>query len=454
MTQAAEDDALAWLYSRSRAGGERTSARAAALLAALGLAPPPLTAVVVGTNGKGTVTAMMAAGLSAAGRVTGRFLSPHVEAFEERVAVAGNPTTRGRVAEFVRAARDLDAAWPHGEATRPAFFEWVLAFALDEFNRLGADAAVLEAGVGGHHDATRAVAPLALAVLTNVDLDHVETLGGSLEAIARDKALAFRPGVPAVCGATQPGVLAVVGSVAAELGAPLHVDPFAAGGGGEAALFTLPRAVERALGEPGTAGGLRRANRRANSRLAAAALRLLGVDEAGVAAGLTAPALPARLERFLLPPAAVGSRPVLVVLDGAHDPAAADRLAGEVEPGYVLLFGALARKQGREVLERLAPRAAGVVVTDAATGEPAAHARAGDVYLSDTSAALGAALALAEATPTNQPTVVVAGSLYLAGLVRPLLRAAGTRLMDPWEGPAPRPAAGLSARSRRATYGG
>lgn len=453
---------MAWLYARTRGGGERTPARARELLARLGLTPPPLAAVVVGTNGKGTVTAMLAAGLTAGGRVTGRFLSPHVEVFEERVIVDGEPVSPERVDAFVRAARRLDEGWAGGEATRPSFFEWTLALALTEFARRGAAAGVFEAGVGGLHDATRALEPLALTVLTNVDLDHVETLGPTVEAIARDKALAFRRGVPAVCGAHQPTALAVIREVAGAVGAPLHVDPEAAAVGGrtsaDEALFALPSAADRALAASGEPGSLRRANRRANSRLAAAALRLLGADEAAVEAGLAAPALPARLERFLLPDGDAAGAGVLVVLDGAHDPAAAERLAAEVAPGYVLLFGALARKQGGQVLAALAPNAATVVITDAAVDDPAAHRGAGNAYVPDTAAALDAALAAARHAGGEPPTIVVAGSLYLAGLVRPLLRGRGRRLPDAWEAvsacPEQRGETGLSARSRRATCGG
>lgn len=436
----AYSEALEWLYARTRSGGERTSARAATLLRELGLTPPALTAVVVGTNGKGTVSTMVARGLSASGARAGRFLSPHVEEFRERVAIDGVPVSEAALVAFVERARRLDDDWPHGAGLRPAFFEWTLAFALERF-AASADACVLEAGVGGLHDATRAVEPVDLVVLTNVDLDHMDTLGTTLTAIASDKAGAFREGVPVVCGASQPEVVAVAAARAAELGAPFHLDPFVADAprgagrsGGEVGLFELPGAVAgdlaaRPAGAPSGALAGANANRRANSRLAAAALRLLGAPESAVVAGLRAPALPARFERFIVRDERGAA--LLVVLDGAHDPAAAARLAAEVTPGYTLLFGALARKQGQRVLDTLAPRAATVIVTEAAPGEPPSAVWPGATVVADTAAALDAATAAAGAT--SAPLLLVAGSLYLAGLVRPLLTQRGTRLPDPWE---------------------
>jgi len=433
--------ALAWFFARTRAGAPRGDERARRLIGAMNLAAPRLTAVVVGTNGKGSVATMLARGLSAAGTRTGRFLSPHVEEFGERIAVDGVPIERGAVIRFVEAAERLDDEWPFGEETRPAFFDWTLALALTEFERTGADACVLEAGVGGLDDATHAVEPVALTVLTNVDLDHLEVLGPTLELIARSKAGAFRAGVPVVCGATQPGVVAIAAEVAESVGAPFHLDPFTQRnlrdgplGSSPPGLFALPAEIELALdAESPQALARPHANRRANARLAAAALRLLGVDEAAVATGLRAPALPGRLERFRVP--GPHGRDVMVILDGAHDPAAAARLALEVRPGYVLLFGALARKQGARVLERLLVDAAAVLVTEAALGEGAAWAPAGSKFVADTAEALDAAIATAadQGAGGDAATLLVAGSLYLAGLVRPLLMARGVRLPDPWE---------------------
>lgn len=368
---------------------------------------------MIGTNGKGTVTTMLAAGLTAAGHVTGRFLSPHVESFTERVAVDGLEISRSAVLDFTR--RAIAASAPGGalddlpDHLRPAFFEWTLALALQTFSAAdldnGVDYAVLEAGVGGKDDATSAVVAdnVALVVLTNVDLDHTDTLGTTVEAIAAEKAGAIAPGVPVVTGSTG-GALAVIAAVAAERGSPLHVDlP-------DDPLFAVPKGgIALVSAPPTTPSG----TRLANARLACAGLRLLGVPEAAIAVAVTAKALPGRGERFHVDG-------VNVLLDGAHDPAAAARLVDEVEGPYVLLFGSLARKQGRATLAVLAEDATAVVITEAQDGEGlAAFASSGYPLVPAPDEALATALSLAG----RGGTVVVAGSLYLAGRLRPLLHS-------------------------------
>ncbi len=446
--------ALGWLFTRTRAGAVRSPQRAARLLALLNLSAPPLSVSVVGTNGKGSVTTMTAAGLTAMGRVTGRFVSPHVESFQERVAVDGVPIAEERVTAFVATAQALSREKRWEEALAPAFFEWTLALALTEFARRGATAAVLEAGVGGASDATRAVQDVSLAVITNVDLDHLEALGPTLEHIAADKAGAIRPATPVVSGVAQTELRALVARQAERLGAPLHQfrheepesDP----------LFVLPARLQPALATSAT--------RLMNARLAAATLRLLGADEAAVEAGLRAPPLPARGERLLVATGEPNERhQVEVLLDGAHDPAAARRLLAEVgQRPYALLFGALGRKQGSAVLEVLAPGASQVVMTEAQAGEgQVVNAPAGARFVPEPDTALaaaldaaldaalvttlntapGTALAAHNATPPagSRPLLVVAGSLYLAGRIRPLLRARGVRQPAAWE-EAPEPA--------------
>ncbi len=386
-------EALAWLYARSRHGAPRDPSRAAALLRALGVRPPPLVVRVVGTNGKGTVTSMVAEGLRAAGVRTGRFLSPHVEDFRERIEIDGRPLARRTVRAFVARVRAMEGA------PDAAFFELTLALALHAFRRAGAGAAVLEAGVGGASDATQAVAHVRLVVLTNVTLDHVDTLGPDLATIARDKAGAAEAGVPLVTGASGEA-LEWVRRRAVEVGAPLWVDR------PSDPHFALP--VGTVTPEPPVRGR--------NARLACAALRLLGVDEAAVAAAVRAPALPARAESFVL-----GSR--TVVLDGAHDPAAAAALADTLPRGYVLLFGALPRKQGPATLAPLEARASRVIVTSAAAGEAPLEMGPGRLRIEDPRRALDAALAAAP----EGGTVAIAGSLYLAGRLRGLLRRRAAR---------------------------
>ncbi len=413
----------------------RTPERAAALLQRLGLEAPGLTVSVVGTNGKGSVSSMIAAGLAAGGHTAGLFTSPHVESFLERISVNGAHITEEAVTAFVTQAQRLATlgAAPEHRTLRPAFFEYTLALALHEYARRRATAAVLEAGVGGGSDATRAVEGVSLTVITNVDLDHTDTLGTTLEQIVADKAGAIRPGKPVVSGVAQAGPRAVVRQMAERSGAPLHQYVH---GARSQPLFGLPRSLTQLLKAYPT--------REMNARLAAAALRLLGLDESAVMAGLRTPPLPARGERFLVDHGGRAEGEAIdVVLDGAHDPAAAARLVAEVggtegrSRPYALLFGALGRKQGAAVLQVLSEAAHTVVVTEASAGDGVLPGPEGAVTLLDPEQALDAALTAASRAGAagERPLVVVAGSLYLAGRIRPLLRARGRRIQAAWELP-------------------
>lgn len=382
-------ETLEWLFAQTR-GAPRDPARMRALIAALGLRAPPSVVHVVGSNGKGSTAAMLAAGLRATGERAGLFVSPHLEEFRERISVNGEPIGAEAVAAAL--ARWRGAPLP----LRPGFFEWTLALALEHFAREGVTTAVVEAGIGAARDATLVLEPVALTVLTSVSLEHQLVLGDTLAAIAQDKAAALRPGVPAVTGA-EGEALEVVRAAAAERGSPLYADD------GAAPLFGLP--------EPFAPLARENPSRYRNARLAAAGLRLLGADEAAVAQAVASPPLPGRREPF-----AVRGRTVL--LDGAHNPAACAALAASLEPGFTLLFGALGRKQGEASLRALEPKARAVIVTDV-SGEPSALAAPGRLHLSDPEAALLAAL---EATPAGG-TLVVTGSFYLAGALRPRLKA-------------------------------
>ena len=390
---------LAWLFAQRR-DAPRDPGRMRPLLERLGIAPSVPSVHVVGTVGKGTVAAMIERGLRADGAITGRFLSPHIEDVRERVEVAGEPIPADELAAFVDRVRALELT------PKPAFFEICFALALDAFARRGVQVAVMEAGVGARGDATAALREVVLTVLTNVSTDHAATIGPTVADIAHDKAAAIRPGVPVVTGAT--GVArAIVVARAARVGAPLWADP----PGGDA--FAVP-ASDVARGDLA---------RMANQRLAAAALRVLHASEAAVSAGVTAEPLPARRERFT-----VDGR--TVILDAAHNPSGAASLAASLERGYVLVFGALARKDGARTLRALAGPARRVVLTEAADGDGVSVAWPDADVIANPEDALRHALA----SCPPRGTVVVAGSMYLAGRVRPWLRSragAATSTMAP-----------------------
>ncbi|MEX2502855.1 MAG: hypothetical protein WD336_10810, partial [Trueperaceae bacterium] len=217
--EARRERALARLFASTRGGAPRDSVRMRTVLTRLELPPPPPVVHVVGTNGKGTVAARVAAGLTAAGERPLRFLSPHVERFEERIAVAG---VEIRTDELLSG---LQRAWSLDPPLDAAFFELTLALALRVAADRRATWAVLEAGVGaggGGGAATAAVGNVVAVVLTHVGADHLDQLGPTLLDVARDKAEAIRPGVPVVSG-VRGEAAAVARRAAAERGSPLHL---------------------------------------------------------------------------------------------------------------------------------------------------------------------------------------------------------------------------------------
>lgn len=377
-------EALEWLFAQTRGGAPRSSERMKTLIARLGLESPPQVIHVVGTNGKGSVSAAVAAGLSAAGRRTGRFISPHVVDFRERIAVDGTWIAEEEVLTFVQNVPRLEPT--------PAFFELTLALALDHFAREQVKIAVIEAGVGAKYDATSALANVSGVVITNIGRDHLDTLGPTVRDVACDKAEAIRKNVWTVTGATGDG-LEVVRQVADARHSPLHVRE---AGGTRFDLPDLPQLTPTA---------------RHNAQLAAAALQLCGVGEAAIAEGLRA-RLPARAERFW-----VERKEVL--LDGAHNPSAAVALLESTRPPFTLLFGALPKKLGAETLSVLEPHAKGVVFTQASPGETSVLQRDDVPFVAEPLEALALALSLSGAGEQ----VVIAGSFYLAGRLRPWLLA-------------------------------
>jgi len=169
-------------------------ARVRAVALALGLLPPPHGVITVaGTNGKGSTVACLDALLRAAGRRCGRFTSPHLVRYNERICIDGREVAD---ADLIASFEQIEAA--RGPTTL-TFFEYNALAALDLFRRAPVDVAVLEVGLGGRLDATNIV-DADVGVVCSIGLDHVEWLGDSLEQIGREKAGIFRAGRPAVLG--------------------------------------------------------------------------------------------------------------------------------------------------------------------------------------------------------------------------------------------------------------
>ncbi len=170
---------------------------------------------VAGTNGKGSVSSMIAAIASAAGLRTGLHTSPHLTHVTQRMRIDGVPADEDWLVDTIAAHRDAI------ERIGPSFFELTVALTFRYFAEQDVDLAVIEVGLGGRLDGTNVLRP-ALSVITNIDLDHTDILGDTLGAIAREKAGIFKPGTPALSAVTQDEARTAIAAVADEVGAPLH----------------------------------------------------------------------------------------------------------------------------------------------------------------------------------------------------------------------------------------
>jgi dihydrofolate synthase/folylpolyglutamate synthase len=169
---------------------------------------------VAGTNGKGSVSHMLAAIFQAAGYKTGLYTSPHLKDFRERIRVNGEMIRKDFVTEFVARIRPLS------ESIDPSFFEVTVAMAFDYFAAEEVDIAIVEVGLGGRLDSTNIINP-ELSVITNIGFDHMNLLGDTLSKIAFEKAGIVKPGISVVIGEHQPESSLVFDQRAAELGAPI-----------------------------------------------------------------------------------------------------------------------------------------------------------------------------------------------------------------------------------------
>src|SRR5437588_2704036 len=223
-------EALSWLYSLQRFGIKlglenirrllHELSRSGGFQAAVGdleIAFPWKVIHVAGTNGKGSVCAMIDSICRAQGYRTGLFASPHLVLFRERIRVNGEMVSEDSVADDLTEIRNLVADWdPH-----PTFFEVTTALALKRFSGAKLDVVILETGIGGRLDATNAIQS-DVSVITQIDFDHEEWLGNTLAEIASEKAGIIKPGISVVSAPQRPDAEQVIRTRAAECKAPLQ----------------------------------------------------------------------------------------------------------------------------------------------------------------------------------------------------------------------------------------
>ncbi len=389
---------------------------------------------IAGTNGKGSVAAMLEAILRAAGYTTGLYTSPHLTRMNERIAVGGAPVSDADfAAAFEAAAGAIEAllaanALPHP----PSYFETLTAMAFRHFAQAGVEVAVVEVGLGGRLDATNVLTP-EVTVITAIDFDHERYLGHSIEKIAAEKAGIVKAGVPVINGAVHPTARQVVAERAQAVGpsAPLGtrapvVDVAAAFRAEEIKTHDVGRYEFTVRGPEGftlrLAPSLRGAFQIENGVTAAAAARELArrgwkIPTEAIAQGIAAAEWPGRMELVRRNP--------MIFLDGAHNPAGARQVARFwaahlADRRIHLVYGTVRDKAVEEVAELLFPPAASIVVTRPGTpraASPETLARLARAVNANVAVEPDPAQALARALEAAAPgdAVFVTGSLFLVG---------------------------------------
>jgi dihydrofolate synthase / folylpolyglutamate synthase len=396
-------DPLSYLFSLENFGIKFGLENITAIVERLGRPDRTFKSVhVAGTNGKGSVTAMVDAALRAAGHRSARYTSPHLTDLSERFVIGGRPVAHDTLVCAVASVRDVvESLRSDGTiSVQPTFFEVTTAVAFELFRREEVEVGVLEVGLGGRLDATNVVSPVVTAI-TSIAFDHQLYLGSTLGEIAFEKAGIIKSGVPVVVGPVDPQSLSVIARVASDRGAELvRATP------DDAAPFAL---------------GLHGDHQRSNAGVAVRVLDLLTargvtVPPDAIARGLADPEWPGRLDQRKL------SDGRELLLDAAHNPAGAAALASYLaaeSQRRPLVFAVMRDKDIDGMFRVLLPTIGAAVMTRASnprSADPSA--------LADTARTIAPHLPIAiepssmtalAAAWRMSPRIVVAGSIFLLG---------------------------------------
>ena len=370
---------------------------------------------IAGTNGKGSIAATLATILLECGYRVGRYTSPHLQRFNERITIDNKPVEDQDVVDAYNVITTIPSS-----QRQPTFFEFTTAMALYLFKQKKVEWAVVETGMGGRMDATNIIAPRA-TVITNISLEHKAYLGDSLAAIAGEKAGIIKKGVPLVTGVHQKTAFKVIEKKAAEMKIPVFR---------KGRDFKTRRQADKTMSYYGISHNwknlslsLEGDHQIDNTALALATLEVLSgsgqisLDHERLAAGLVNTKWPGRLEIVCQAP--------LVILDGAHNLMAARVLAAHLAKTYkqrplTLVVGILNDKPYRIILKDLASLCTRVIVTQptidralpASTLKMEAVKYCSHVEIVDN---VGDAVAHALKTSGKDDVICVAGSLYVVG---------------------------------------
>ena len=426
-------ESLDYLFGLQRLGARMGTLIVRALLEAIGNPQNAYPSVLIaGTNGKGSTAAFLASILKDAGIRAGVYTSPHLMRFEERIVVDGAeiaPEEVARIATELR-GRIESSDLLRQEESHPSFFETTTALAFRHFQEQRVEIAVLEVGMGGRLDATSVVDAI-ICLFTPIDLDHRDILGDTLADIAAEKSGILKTESRAITAPQHPEVMEVLHRAAVVRGAGLvEAERIWRTMEGTAGTLTLVAEAQPARRIESIPLALPGRHQWTNAVLAASAAIALPrfrerISDENIARGLASARWPGRCE-------VVAERPTLL-LDGAHNPAAAQALHRHLVERYtsagrkiIMIFGAMQDKDLPGIMEPLFPSAQRVILARAETPRAAdpvileglARRYHGSVLAAPS---LGAALSAAYREAGPEDVICVTGSLYLVGDVKTIL---------------------------------
>ena len=403
-------EALEYIHSVCWKGSKPGLSRITELCARLGDPQKKLRFIhVAGTNGKGSVSAMLTSILMKAGKKVGTFTSPYIFEFRERMCVNSEMISEDELAaatEFVR---------PHADAMEdsPTEFELITAIALVYFMWQKCDIVVLEAGMGGRLDSTNVIEHSEVSIITSIALEHTEYLGDSTEKIAAEKAGIIKGGCPVVAGRTDIGAAAVIRQKALDMNSPYFTPDYSM-------INDLRVSLGGCSFDYDTIKDIRLplvgAYQPDNAAVAITAARVIGIDDSVIKEGLCSVKWAGRFE--------ILSKDPIVIYDGGHNIQCAEAVAKTLRAlgteKVVLLTAVMADKEYRKMAEILAPFAANVYcVTPVNVPRSLAAEKYAQVYRelgvnasAEGSVMDGLRLALTYAEGNHIP-LLVTGSLYL-----------------------------------------
>lgn len=379
---------------------------------------------VAGTNGKGSVCAMLERVLRSAGLRTGLYTSPHLDDVRERIRIDGRPIPRRTFARHMSRALEAEGS------ERLTYFELLTSAAFQCFSADRVDVAILETGLGGRLDATNVLPHPLACVITSIGIDHTAFLGNTLKKIAEEKAGIIKAGTPVICPALADEAMAVVRRRARSLGSPLHVVRAwrSLATNSRTRRIVGPRGIRYELSLLGGRQPQNAALAYAALRQAAGSARIKNLDKA-FSDGLKRVACPGRFDVIRC-----GRR--VAIVDGAHNPEAIRSLrrslAGIGRQPTRFIIGVLKDKDASAMLRALGPGLTDVVAVTPPSGRALPAARLVPLIRSASpgaavteSSTVSRALKDWLADPKAPSRAVVCGSFYLVG---PALKALGRDL--------------------------